>query len=107
MLTFTVPSPLAYGQLRAEIEAAGYQDVEVILTERSVGRVKVDGRRSGGADIDDADEQRIGEVVAAHVPTPLPDPVADLMAALGPADTVAKVKAALTTHLPRALGRNR
>lgn len=61
---------------------------------------------TAGAEVD-LDDATVQQAVEDYTPPPEPDPVADLMAALGPADTVAKIKAALTTHLPRALGRSR
>jgi hypothetical protein len=96
MLALTAPAAVTPQQLAAEIAAAGYRDIQVALTERTVGNVHVEGWRSDSTPIGEDDRAALQEVVDAH--TPKPPEVLPVVNALKAATTLGQVKAALVTH---------
>lgn len=72
MLRFPAPTPLVGSSLEAEIVAAGFRNIVVLLDGDTV---RVDGRTQGGRRIDDRDAPQIAAVVAAHTAAPSPEQV--------------------------------
>lgn len=91
LITFPTPPAIRGEQLRAELEAAGYQDVsvtEIAPVGGGAGMLQIAGRTAGGAPIDERSRQKIAGLLAAHRPRPLPAPATgavrtDELAALG------------------------
>jgi hypothetical protein len=70
MIEMPAPALVHSQRLEAEIAAAGFPEVVVILTDRSTGLLRLDGA-------DEPDRPTMEEIVAAHDPNP-PGPDDDL-----------------------------